>query len=891
MFDPTAQQIDIRDAARTGDNLVVIAVAGSGKTSTLRLLGADRPTVPMLYVAYNKAIQLDAQGTFTKNVECRTAHSLAWGGTVGKYGDRVRKARMGALPVKDVQDFLNLYRPFGWGFDSEIPALEGKELAELVARTVSRFVTSADFEITKRNVVQIAGLPERETNRLVDEVLELTRKVWDDLSAVKGRLTFNPDIYLKLWQLSRPCLRKYKVIFLDEAQDANRAMADVFERQIHAQLIAVGDPCQEIYGWRGAANAMARWDWQRLGLTKSFRFGPAIADQANRWLDFLHAEMRVEGYDALNSRVLEPDQALNTPDAILCRTNIGIVDAALRQLAAGRKVAVVGGIGDVLRLARAAINLKAGRRANHPDLAAFRSWEDFLHFVFNDPDGEQFRVLVAMVELYGPEEILSLGNRLTAKEADADVTISTGHKCVHPDTLVETPDGLVPIRDIATTGVIATPSGARNYQEKFTKESGEILRLTTKHGYEIAVSPEHGMTVWSPGVGDHLRTQAQEIRVGDWLRLRRGATIDPVEMAALPAAVAGDVRAAEWSIPTVMSVELAELLGLLVADGSIFAEGKGMRVAKRYSSVIDRFAVLVKELFGYEITRRDIAGTLCVEVHSTQICRWLLALGGLTPHAKAVPATVLASPLSAHAAFLRGLFEDGTVNIRGEAADHIHWENRDAAVAAVVQTMLLRLDIACTRKTHHGITTLYLYSDHARRFAEMIGFIAPEKNALAGREFGRDIHSLIPLSRTELAPLERGMSTTDKQNARLRGYITITVARKVITNLGADASGVLPERMGWLYERVARVGNERGETMCVTVPEGGRFLQNGFDGENSKGREWDSVVIGADFAPRESDSEDDPTPAFSREAAMLAYVCTTRAKLVLDPGPLGDVPL
>lgn len=160
----------------------------------------------------------------------------------------------------------------------------------------------------------------------------------------------------------------------------------------------------------------------------SFRFGPAIADQANRWLDFLHAEMRVEGYDALDSRVLEPDQELSAPDAILCRTNIGIVDAALRQLAAGRKVAVVGGIGDVLRLARAAINLKAGRRANHPDLAAFRSWEDFLHFVFNDPDGEQFRVLVAMVELYGSEEILSLGNRLTAKEADADVTISTGHK-------------------------------------------------------------------------------------------------------------------------------------------------------------------------------------------------------------------------------------------------------------------------------------------------------------------------------------------------------------------------------------------------------------------------------------------------------------------------------
>jgi superfamily I DNA/RNA helicase len=428
MFDPTAQQVAILEAARTGDNLVVIAVAGSGKTSTLRLLGADRPAVPMLYVAYNKAIQLDAQGSFTRNVECRTAHSLAWGATVGKYGNRVRKARMGALPVKDVQEFLKLYRPFDWTFATDTPALEGKELAELVARTIGRFVTSADFEVTRRHVMLPVGLPDQENTLLADKILELARRVWDDLHQVQGRLTFNPDIYLKLWQLSRPVLRKYKVIFLDEAQDANRAMADVFERQTHAQLIAVGDPCQEIYGWRGAANAMSRWDWPRLGLTKSFRFGPAIAAQANRWLDFLDAEMRVEGYDKLASRVLEPDQGLDSPDAILCRTNIGVVDAALGQLTAGRKVAVCGGIGEVVRLARAAINLRAGRRANHPDLAAFRSWDEFLAFVANDPDGEQYRVLVAMVEIYGPDEILNLGNRLTTNEADADVTISTGHK-------------------------------------------------------------------------------------------------------------------------------------------------------------------------------------------------------------------------------------------------------------------------------------------------------------------------------------------------------------------------------------------------------------------------------------------------------------------------------
>ena len=76
-FIPTAEQDKITDAADTGANVVVTAVAGSGKTSTLKLIGASRPDVSFLYLAFGKDIQREMHEVLP-NVESRTAHSLAW---------------------------------------------------------------------------------------------------------------------------------------------------------------------------------------------------------------------------------------------------------------------------------------------------------------------------------------------------------------------------------------------------------------------------------------------------------------------------------------------------------------------------------------------------------------------------------------------------------------------------------------------------------------------------------------------------------------------------------------------------------------------------------------------------------------------------------------------
>jgi hypothetical protein len=57
--------------------LRVVAFAGSGKTTALRLL-ALADTTPALYLAYNKSTQLAAQARFPAHVACRTMHSLAF---------------------------------------------------------------------------------------------------------------------------------------------------------------------------------------------------------------------------------------------------------------------------------------------------------------------------------------------------------------------------------------------------------------------------------------------------------------------------------------------------------------------------------------------------------------------------------------------------------------------------------------------------------------------------------------------------------------------------------------------------------------------------------------------------------------------------------------------
>jgi len=80
---PSPEQRALVDARRAdpAGSLRVLAFAGAGKTTALRLLADPSPA---LYLAHNKSAQLQAQARFPAHVACRTVHSLVLVGQLAR---------------------------------------------------------------------------------------------------------------------------------------------------------------------------------------------------------------------------------------------------------------------------------------------------------------------------------------------------------------------------------------------------------------------------------------------------------------------------------------------------------------------------------------------------------------------------------------------------------------------------------------------------------------------------------------------------------------------------------------------------------------------------------------------------------------------------------------
>lgn len=414
-FAPTAEQTAIVDAFVAGLHLVVEARAGTGKTSTLRLAAQAMPNKKGLYVAYNKAIQVEAARSFPASVQCKTAHSLAFGAVGRLYKHRLDGPR---LPARESARRLGVDDALQVGAHT----FTAEQLTRLALGMVDRYCQSDDTEIQARHLERVNGVTPAEHRKLGAELLPYADQAWADLQDLNGRLRFTHDHYLKMWALTNPQLRADYVLY-DEAQDANPVITGVVRRQKGAQQVAVGDTCQAIYGWRGAVDALATWPAdERLYLAQSFRFGRAIAAQANTWLDELGAAPLLIGNPATASTV----GPLETPKALLCRTNARAIRSAMDYMDSGRTVGLVGGGAAIRRLAEAARDLQDGRRTSHPELFVFDTWEQVREYV-RDEDAGGLGTFVRLIDDEGPEAVIAAVGRLS-DEKRAQVVVSTAHK-------------------------------------------------------------------------------------------------------------------------------------------------------------------------------------------------------------------------------------------------------------------------------------------------------------------------------------------------------------------------------------------------------------------------------------------------------------------------------
>jgi len=216
------------------DYLVVNAFAGTGKTTTLVGYAKARPKKKMLYVAFNKAIQVEAKSKFPKNVECRTTHSIAYEKVGSKYKDK-----LGSMRVGEVAKLLNLAR---------------LEQGRAVLSALEGFMSSASEKIEVGHIDPVF----RKDGEDLNGIVYMASSLWERMINLDDKEVKLPhDGYLKLYQLSKPILKGYDIILFDEAQDANPVTTDIVMRQDCGKVL-VGD------SHHPSTNFAGRWTlWTR----------------------------------------------------------------------------------------------------------------------------------------------------------------------------------------------------------------------------------------------------------------------------------------------------------------------------------------------------------------------------------------------------------------------------------------------------------------------------------------------------------------------------------------------------------------------------------------------------------------------------------------------------
>ena len=428
---PTDEQKAILAGAEGSSSMLLRALAGTGKTTTLEMLAGALPG-KTLYVAFNSAIVREADSRFGGIATCKTFHALARG-VMRTSNDRLNGKPDTARLVEAIEA-----RPLRFSSRGETIAFSPRQLAEFAQLTVKAFCRTGDQAVSDQHVRIKTGfrLEADARTEVRAEVEELARRLWALYVAPANRgLPYSGDhqIYAKMWQLSSPLL-DYDTILFDEAQDADPVMLDLMRSQRDSRVVYCGDDYQALYEWRGAVNALGIVDagfaadevsGERFWLTESFRFGPRIAEEAQRLLSLLDCPATIQGKGS-TSTVGE----ISRPRAIICRNNGTVLRAFGQALNDGLHPHIAGGLAERIGGALDAVeSLQAGVLSDHPMFAAFRSWADAVEWAEADEQAlDADAALIRLIANRTVKQLRYLLSRNIKAEPSADVVITNAHQ-------------------------------------------------------------------------------------------------------------------------------------------------------------------------------------------------------------------------------------------------------------------------------------------------------------------------------------------------------------------------------------------------------------------------------------------------------------------------------
>lgn len=342
MFTPTPeQQAIVQAACETTDNLLISALAGAAKTSTLILVAEALPETEMLCLAFNKRIADEMKTRLPRNCTAMTLNGLGhrvWGEAIGrcltintsKTYDILTEV-MGEYPRSDTKDleFVELMRTIDFGkacgyiptgtYERGKPLMNDDDFFD----HLDEQLTDIEYQIIRESTI-------RSLKRAFD-----------------GDCDFGDQILMPT--IFHGVFPRYPLVLVDESQDLSALNHRMLQKLAKRRLIAVGDQCQAIYGFRGAhEDGMAKlredFNMKELILSVSFRCPQKIVEHA-RWRapHMQWPEWAKPG----DVRTLSSWTADELPDnaAVICRNNAPLFSCAIKLLKNGRYAEMKNDIG------------------------------------------------------------------------------------------------------------------------------------------------------------------------------------------------------------------------------------------------------------------------------------------------------------------------------------------------------------------------------------------------------------------------------------------------------------------------------------------------------------------------------------------------------------------
>jgi superfamily I DNA/RNA helicase len=405
--------------------MVVNAVAGSGKTSTLIAYAKARPQKRILYLAYNRAIATDINEKLLQNqmnnVKASTIHSLAYRITgAHQYTffelDELAIAKLihttNLTLAWLVKDIINFY------LNSAIIALNDHLLFE--------------YEQCDHPSDEVLTLLNRESHLLLQTVKTM-------LGSMKSKeIPTTHDFYLKLLQLSKYKL-DYDIIMVDEAQDTSGVMLDFINAQ-DAQKIFVGDGFQQIYSFRYAINSLDKLDFPEYRLTKSFRFGSwyakIIESKINEAYQALEIEktLVLEGTERYTSIGVKNINE-NAPRTVISRSNLGLFKHLLISLKDKKEIFFEGNYGSYSFMNALTYSLLKLRQEKYDEIShdlvkKFSNYEEAEAYA-KETNNITLKNVIELINTYDTELFdfnKRIKEQLSGDKKSADVIYTTTHK-------------------------------------------------------------------------------------------------------------------------------------------------------------------------------------------------------------------------------------------------------------------------------------------------------------------------------------------------------------------------------------------------------------------------------------------------------------------------------